>query len=30
LRKDVKDAGDCTALLDEYVYIKTASAALRI
>ena len=27
--EDVKDAGDCTALLDAFVYIETSSAALR-
>jgi hypothetical protein len=28
--EDVKGAGDCTALLDAFVYIETSSAALRI
>jgi hypothetical protein len=28
--KDVKDADDCTALLDALVYIETSSAALRV
>jgi hypothetical protein len=30
MRKDVKDAGDCTTLLDAFVYIETSSAALRV
>jgi hypothetical protein len=30
LRDDVKDASDYTALLDAFVYIETASAALRV
>jgi hypothetical protein len=29
-REDLKDAGDCTALLDAFVYIETSSAALRV
>jgi hypothetical protein len=30
LCEDVKDVGDCTALLDAFVYIETPSAALRV
>jgi hypothetical protein len=26
----LKDAGDCTPLLDAFVYIETSSAALRV
>jgi hypothetical protein len=28
--EDVKVTGDCTALLDAFVYIETSSAALRV
>jgi hypothetical protein len=28
--EDVKDADDCTALLDAFVYIETSSAALHV
>jgi hypothetical protein len=28
--EDVKVAGDCTALLDAFIYIETSFAALRI
>jgi hypothetical protein len=28
--EDVKDADDCTALLDAFVYIETSSTALRV
>jgi hypothetical protein len=30
LCEDVKDADDCTTLLDVFVYIETSSSALRV